>query len=271
MYVTTEEMSDMLTTGDIYNYLDEIMPFSKAEKWDNSGLLAGSADSPVTKVLTCLDITNAVVSEAAEKSAELIISHHPIIFDPIKSVRSDTPLYRLIRNGMTAICCHTNADIADCGTNGAAYELLRDILGLGERAVLEELFPDGTGLGWICSCEKQSAKALAEKLGAAFRTHVRYTDCGNVIEKIAFCSGSGGSLLEMMTDRGTALVTGDVKHNIFADAENRGLSVFDCTHYSTEILFAEKVSRLLSEKFPYLKVIVSEKGTDYIRFADYSG
>ena len=73
MYVTTEEMSDMLTAGDIYNYLDEIMPFSKAEKWDNSGLLAGSADSPVTKLLTCLDITNAVVSEAIENDVDLII------------------------------------------------------------------------------------------------------------------------------------------------------------------------------------------------------
>ncbi|MGN1416548.1 MAG: Nif3-like dinuclear metal center hexameric protein [Oscillospiraceae bacterium] len=258
----------MLTAGDIYDYLDEIMPFSKAEKWDNSGLLAGSADRPVTKVLTCLDITNAVVNEAAEKGAELVISHHPIIFDPIKSVLSDTPLYKLINNGITAICCHTSADIADCGTNGAAYELLRDVLGLGERAILEELFPDGTGLGWKCSCDRISSKELADKLGAAFKTTVRYTDCGNFIENIAFCSGSGGSLLDMMTDRSTALVTGDVKHNIFVDAENRGISVFDCTHYSTEILFAEKLCRLLSERFPDLEVSASEKGKDFISFSN---
>lgn len=267
MCVNTEEMSDMPTVGDIYNYLDEIMPFSKAEKWDNSGLLAGDFNSMTRRVITCLDITNAVVNEAIEKGANLMISHHPIIFDPVKSVLSDTPLYKLIRNGMTAICCHTNADIADCGTNGAAYELLRDVLGLGERAVLEELYPDGTGLGWLCSCDKISEKALAEKLSAAFKAPVRYTYCGNDIERIAFCSGSGGSLLEMITDRSTALVTGDVKHNIFVDAENRGISVFDCTHYSTEILFAEKMSRLLSERFPDLEVIVSEKGADYIRFA----
>lgn len=254
----------MLTAGDIYDFLDGIMPFAKAEKWDNSGLLAGDPDSHVTKVLTCLDITNAAVDEAAEKGAELIISHHPIIFDPVKTVLSGTPLYKLIRNGMTAICCHTNADIADCGTNGAAYELLRDILGLGESTVLEELFPDGSGLGWICSCEKLSPKELAEKLSRAFDAPVRYTDCGNSIVKIAFCSGSGGSLLSGIADRSTALVTGDIKHNIFVDAENMGLSVFDCTHYSTEILFAEKLSRLLTEKFPELEVIVSEHGRDYI-------
>lgn len=268
MYGHTEEMFNMLTAGDIYNYLDEIMPFSKAEKWDNSGLLAGSPDMQVTKVMTCLDITNSVVSEAEEKGANLIISHHPIIFDPVKSVLSSSPLYRLIRGGMTAICCHTNADIADCGTNGAAYELLNNVLGLGERAVLEELFPDGSGLGWICSCDKMSPKELAAKLGAAFKTPVRYTDCGNDIEKIAFCSGSGGSLLGTISDRSTALVTGDVKHNIFVDAENSGISVFDCTHYSTEIPFAEKLSRLLSERFPDLEVIVSSNGADYIFFAD---
>lgn len=267
MYVYTEEMSDMTTAEDIYDYLDEIMPFSKAEKWDNSGLLVGGYDSPVTKVLTCLDITNEAVDEAVKKGAELIISHHPIIFDPVKRVLIGTPLYKLINNGITAICCHTNADIADCGTNGAAYELLRDILDLGERTVLEELYPDGTGLGWICSCGRVAPKELAEKLGAAFKTDVRYTDCGNAIERIAFCSGSGGSLLDMITDHSTALVTGDVKHNIFVDAENRRISVFDCTHYSTEILFAEKLCRLLSEGFPDLEVSASEKGTDYIQFA----
>lgn len=270
MYVHTEEISDMPNTGDIYDYLDEIMPFSKAEKWDNSGLLAGGYDCPVTKVLTCLDITNETVDEAVSMGAELIISHHPIIFEPLKRVLVGTPLYKLINNGITAICCHTNADIADCGTNGAAYELLRDILGLGERAVLEELFPDGTGLGWICSCDKLSAKELAEKLGAAFKTSVRYTDGGNVIERIAFCSGSGGSLLDMISDRSTALVTGDVKHNVFVDAENRRISVFDCTHYSTEILFAEKLCRLLSERFPDLEVFASENGADYIRFVDHT-
>lgn len=254
----------MTTIGNIYDYINGIMPFDKAERYDNCGLLVGRTDKEVTGILTCLDITNNAVYEAAESNANLIVSHHPIIFDPVKRINGNGPLYKLINKDIAAICCHTNADIAECGTNGAAYDMLREKMTLGEKTVLERLYEDGSGIGWICECESCPANRLAKILSGAFRCTVRYTDNGEPITKIAFCSGSGGSMLDLITDKNTAYITGDVKHNVFVEAENRNIPLFDCTHYATEILFAKRMGDLLSRKFPDLHIRVSTFSIGYI-------
>ena len=123
----------MTTVSDIFEFLNGMMPFSLQEKWDNSGLLIGSGDREVSCVMTCLDITAAAAEEAAEKGAQLVVSHHPVIFDPLKSICTDSPVYRLIRNGISAVCSHTSADATDCGTNGIVYDLLKAPLSLGKK------------------------------------------------------------------------------------------------------------------------------------------
>ena len=257
----------MLTVQDIYDYLDEIMPFSAQEKWDNSGLIVGDKNAEATGIMTCLDITAAAVEEAHSLGVQLIISHHPVIFDPVKTVTSESVVYRLIRYGISAICCHTNADIADCGTNGIAYDMMKDILSLGERTVLDTVCPDGSGIGWICGCTEISPDELAEKLGTIYKgCPIKYTAPDKKIRRLAFCSGSGGSLLEeAAAAECDALITGDVKHDRFVEAENRGLALFDCTHYGTEIPFADKTAEYLSEKFHQLAVYSSDHGKGYIR------
>ena len=99
--IGVEEISDVI------NYLDECYPFRLQEKWDNSGYLVDSGSSEVIKILLALDITIDVVNEAYFKGAELIISHHPVIFDARKSLRFDDPVYKLVRNGIGAVCMHT--------------------------------------------------------------------------------------------------------------------------------------------------------------------
>lgn len=258
----------MTTIGDIYDFLNEIMPFSLQESWDNSGFLAGDAAQPVTSVLTCLDITSKTVDEAEKLGAQLIVSHHPVIFQPIRSVTADSVVYKLVRKNISAICCHTNADIAPCGTNGIAYEMMKDSLSLGECSPLEML-PNGNGIGWICGCEPVHASELAAKLEDIFGCPVRYSRTDKLIKRLGFCSGSGGSMLEEAVSAGCdALITGDVKHDRFVEADNIGTALFDCTHYATEVPFASAAAGYISERFPDIAAYVSESGADYIAFSD---
>ncbi len=118
----------MITVGDIYAKLNQFAPFGLAMEWDNSGLLIGSADLPADGVTLALDATPAVIKEAEKRGDKLIITHHPIIFEPLKAVQADSVVYRCIQNGISVISAHTNLDVARCGVNDA----LAAALGLKE-------------------------------------------------------------------------------------------------------------------------------------------
>ena len=110
-------MLEKYKVKDILNWLEGWAPTSTAEEWDNVGLLAGSCDTDVTTVVTALDISLDVVNQAAKAGAELIISHHPVIFRPLKRLWLDNPAYLIARHGMSAIAMHTNMDKAAGGVN----------------------------------------------------------------------------------------------------------------------------------------------------------
>lgn len=114
----------MTTVGEIYEYMDRIAPFELAESWDNSGLLCGSSELPADSVLVSLDITSEVAQEAAEIGAQLIVSHHPVIFEPLKSLSPASVPWRLAASGISAICAHTNLDIAAGGVNDCLAQRL---------------------------------------------------------------------------------------------------------------------------------------------------
>ncbi len=247
-----------MTVQEIYQYLDGIAPFSTQEKWDNSGLLVGDPCRCVRSILVTLDITGEAVEEASRLSCDLIISHHPVIFSPLKRLSPDHPVYCLAKNGIAAICTHTPMDIAMNGIN--------DILvnRLGERI---SIFPgvqplDPSGIGRLVTlAEPITAPALAEivkeMLGC---TVVRYTDSGNEISRLGICSGSGASMLEEIAGRCDALLTGDVKHDRWYAAKELGLSLFDCGHYHTEVVMVSVLADGLRENFPMLKVYEWEGG-----------
>ncbi len=114
----------MSTVKDIYNYIDKIAPFNSAMDFDNCGMLVGNYSAVVNKVLLSLDITSSVIQEAKEIGANLIISHHPVIFNPIKRLDSNSMPYLLAKNDINAICAHTNLDMADGGVNSSLANLL---------------------------------------------------------------------------------------------------------------------------------------------------
>ncbi|MBR1591667.1 MAG: Nif3-like dinuclear metal center hexameric protein [Ruminococcus sp.] len=250
---------------DIYDYLNELYPFDLQEKWDNSGVLTEGGEEECNTVILSLDITYPVICEADCKGADLIISHHPVIFNPIKKIEKFTPVYELVNRDISAICMHTNLDIAEGGTNGIILERLKNNFNVKNTEPFEEIGENC--LGYIIELsEKISALDFGRKLKDIFGCeYIRMTNNNSpLIGRIAFCSGSGGSMLGLAIEKNCdALITGDVKHDVWINSINNGrITVFDCGHFHTENIVLEEIRRVLEEKFPNLDVEISENSTD---------
>ena len=217
---------------ELYDFLDSLYPFALQEKWDNSGLLVENTTMTCCRVLLSLDISLQAVSEAEGKGSDLIISHHPVIFEPRRRISRHDPVYRLIYSDIAALCMHTNVDIAPGGTNGVILKKLSERFELdGDPMPFEELG------GMRC------------------------------VSRIAFCSGSGGSMLELAIDKGCdALITGDVKHDVWIDANNSHIALIDCGHFHTENPVLWELRRVIEEKFPQLDVEIAELSIDPCRY-----
>lgn len=256
------EGSEDVRISDIYSFLDEKYPLSLQESWDNSGYIVESDSEKCSKILLTLDVTNDSVDEAVNKKADLAISHHPVIFNPLKKIQVDTPVYKLVRSGIGAICMHTNLDIAEGGTNTVIVGKIAEKLGIS--ANIEPL--EDCGLGCIIELEKVvDCDELAEILKDIFNIErVKMSMYGEyILSKIAICSGSGGSLWKLAKAKGCdALITGDVKHDVWIDANNSKFTVIDCGHFHTENLVLWELRRVLEEKFPMVDVEISESSVD---------
>ena len=251
--------------SEIYKYLDSLYPFNIQESWDNSGLLVEKSDNICSKILLTLDITNAVISEAVKKGADLIISHHPVIFHPLKKIISGSPVFELVRNDVSAMCMHTNVDIAKGGTNGVILDMLKKFFDISGEPEFFEDCGNGENLGWIVNLKSPvSAENFAVTLKKIFGCeYVRVSGNSRNVSKIAFCSGSGGSMLGLALAKGCdGYITGDVKHDVWIDANNFGISLFDCGHFHTENIFLTELRKVLEEKFPYLDIEIAENSVD---------
>lgn len=254
----------MATVKEIFDHLDGLAPFSLQMSFDNAGFLVGRGDRAVTKVLVALDITEEVVREAAASGAELVVSHHPVIFHPARSVTDQDPVGRkllaLAEHGIAAVCAHTNLDAVAGGVNDALA--LR--LGLGE---IGQLHQDGVdakgapyGIGRVGVLEPaQGSRAFAafvkERLGS---NGVRFVDAGRRVHKVAV---GGGSCSDMMGDALAlgcdTFVTADVKYDGFLDAKARGLNLIDAGHFPTENVVCPVLAGWLEKGFPELEIILS--------------
>lgn len=261
--------TDIVKIQDIYNYLNEVYPFNTQEKWDNSGLLVENYDMECRRVLLTLDITNTVINEAAEKCSKLIISHHPVIFEPLKKIDRYSPVYKLIDNGIAAICMHTNLDIAQGGTNGVILRKFAEKFELACDPEPFEEYEDGQFLGWIVTLkERVSAGGFGESMKDIFGCeYVRMSRRSMSVSRIAICSGSGGSMLKLAISKNCdALVTGDVKHDVWISAENNAFTIFDCGHFHTENIVLLELRRVLEAKFPQLDIEVAAGSIDPCKY-----
>ena len=233
----------MARVKDFYAYLNSIAPFEAQEDWDNSGMLVGDENAEVTKAAVVLDITPEAVEKSKSVGANLIISHHPVIFNPIKSVVKGSLPYELVKSSVNAICCHTPLDIADGGTNDSLAELLGIKVIRAENPILR--------LGTV---EKTTAKEIADSIAKKLGTTVRYADAGRPIKKIAICTGAGCSLIEAAGDI-DAFITGDASHHNFLDCIQSGITLIAAGHYETEIVVVPVIVKKLSEQFPEIEII----------------
>jgi len=233
----------MAKVKDFYGYLNSIAPFETQEDWDNSGMLVGDMNAEVKKVAVMLDITHEEIKKAKAIGANLIISHHPVIFDPIKSVTRGSVPYELVASSINALCCHTPLDIADGGTNDSLAKLLGIEVTRTEDPILR--------LGTV---EPTTAENLAGKIAKTLNTKVRYADAGRKIEKIAICTGAGCSLIEAagVID---AFITGDASHHNFLDCIQAGITLIAAGHYETEIVVVPVLVKELQAQFPDIEII----------------
>lgn len=233
----------MAKVKDFYGYLNSIAPFETQEDWDNSGMLVGDMNAEVKKAAVVLDITHEEIKKAKAIGADLIISHHPVIFNPIKSVTKGSVPYELVASSINALCCHTPLDIADGGTNDSLAELLGINVTRADDPILR--------LGTV---EPTTAENLAGKIAKTLNTRVRYADAGRKIEKIAICTGAGCSLIEAAGEI-DAFITGDASHHNFLDCVQAGITLIAAGHYETEIIVVPVLVKKLQAQFPDIEII----------------
>lgn len=254
-----------MTIQDIYQMLDNFAPFSLQESYDNSGLLVGDPEQEVRTILLTLDITIPVVEEAAAKHADLILAHHPVIWNPLRSISPAHPVWHLVRNGIGAICSHTCFDIAQGGLNDAFGSRIRKAIPMQEQndplAVLSGNRVLGKTADLLQATDADTlALQLRDALGCNSLRYYRGARA-DAIRRIAWCTGSGGDLIEDAIRAGAdALITGDCKHSIWADAQNRSFTLFDCGHFETEIIIVDEFRKLLAANAPEITVLDSEAG-----------
>lgn len=245
-----------MTVGDVLEYLTELAPLETAESYDNVGLLVGDAGEEVTGVCCCVDITHAVINEAAEKGANLIVSHHPAIFEGLKNIPTWSPVVELIQKNIAAIAMHTNFDVAENGVN----ETLTELLEFESAGYLDGKY------GAICDMPLFfTPKALAEHCKAKLDLGcVKYSAKDaerKSLSRVAVCCGGGvdREIMRLARENNVdAIISGDIKHNFWIEAENCGITLIDAGHFGTEKAAAHSLAKLITLKFSEVPIFSAE-------------
>ncbi len=252
----------MTTVRDISDFLEKIAPKELKMEWDNVGLLCGSADKEVRTVLVALDPFTHICQEAAEIDADLLLTHHPLIFQPLTSVTDQTTVGKavmtLISHGIAAVNAHTNLDCADGGVNDTLAEQLelKDISVIGSENLLR--------MGTFESDLPAFLLHIKEKLGC---DGLRYADGGKPVHRVCVGGGACGSELHEAIAAGCdTFVTADVKYNQFAEAKELGINLIDAGHFPTENPVMYRLAAKLQAAFPEIRVVLSKKSADCVKF-----
>lgn len=248
-----------MKVSDIISVIEDFAPLGNQEKWDNSGLCIGSEDDEVQGVLIGLDCTEELVDEAVACGADMIVTHHPLIFGGLKRISPADPVgaavIKAVRNGIAVYSAHTSADKVPAGVSGAMAEKL----GLVNVSILDEE-SEGVGLGVIGefpealdACE---AVALVKE-----KFNLRSVRCSRLLEEqvktVAMCGGSGSSLIEKAREKGAQLyLSGDISYHHFCTP--KGFMLMDIGHYESEIGIVDILFSLIRKKFPTFAVRITQ-------------
>ena len=239
------------TVLDFYRCLDELAPFSTQLSWDNSGLLVGDFSQQVHTCVLALAVTEAVVRFAREHDAQLIVTHHPVIFGAIRNVTAESLVWQLARENISVISAHTNLDLAEGGVNDA----------LSAALCLQNIrpFENGDGLGRIGELPEKMEPAVfagyvRERLG--LHSDIAFTEHGPV-RTVAVIGGAGGDYLQAAALCGAdTYLTGELRHHEWMAAQALPLSVYTAGHYATEAVVLPDLLARLSQQFPEKEILI---------------
>lgn len=254
---------------EVLEKLEILSPVEYAEDWDNIGLLAGRRDKEVDIIYIALDATDDVIEEAVRLGADLLLTHHPLIFKKLSRVNTDDfigrRVYKLIRNDICYYAMHTNFDVMGMADAAA------DELALTDRDVLEVTYEDDIakeGCGRVGKLLKpMSVAECAEFVKKNFDIpNVRVFGCvDDMVENVAVMPGSGGSYIrEAIKANADVMITGDVSHHEGIDAVAQGLKIIDAGHYGIEKLFVNYMKEFLTRELPELKVYTAEPSEPFV-------
>lgn len=237
---------------DILAAIDAFAPFATAQEWDNSGLLVGSPETAVTRALVCLDITEGAIDEAKRLGAELIVSHHPVIFQPLSAVSPDGAVYRLIQNGLSAVAVHTNLDVCE----GGVGTCLAAALGLTRIRESGEPFVKVGDLPKAMTAAEFAAHC-AKALGTAVRLHKG----SEPITTVAVGGGSCGEFARVAEAAGAqAFVSGEIRHHEYLGER---LTLIEGGHYATEQPAIPAFAEVLKDACPSVEWHCYDIGEPY--------
>lgn len=244
---------------EITDLIESFAPLSLQENYDNAGLLTGNKENEARGALFCVDVTEEVVDEALELGVNMIISHHPIIFSPLKKINGGNHIERIvikaIKNDVAIYAAHTNLDSA--AGLGLSHKMA-EMLGLRDIEVLEPR-NDGSGTGYgavgTLPYAEKSGDFLLRLKGTFNAEVVRHSRIHKPeVRKIAVCSGSGSFMMDAAANAGAdVFITSDVRYNSFFDADNR-LILADIGHFESEYCAIDTLYGIVTKKFPKFAV-----------------
>lgn len=252
----------MTTVKEIRDCINEFAPYELAEEWDNSGLLLGRTETKLTGILIALDVTEEVLSEAEELGCNLIVTHHPFLFSPIKQITDENFQGKLLLTAaekkIALLCAHTNLDMAREGINDQLCRIFDIDCG-------DEITPFKTGKISREMNLRELLTIIKKRLGCY---GLKYTgDLSKPIKTVSVCSGSGSDFLSQAAMLGAdVLITADAKYHDHQKATQLGICLIDAGHFETEHLICPVLQSKLKNIFPSLKIEVSRVHEGFYRY-----
>jgi GTP cyclohydrolase I len=244
-----------IKVSDVCEFMDTIAPENSCEDWDNVGLLIGNKDNEISKIMVALDASQDVIDQAVDKKVNMIITHHPLIFKPVKTITSadnvGRKLMRLIKHDICVYSAHTNLDIAKNGVND---ELLR-VLHLEKTIVIENTFENQILKVGEFENEMDFTKSLEMIKTLLNVDHVRLIGKKDRVKSVGvFCGSFDGNLEAILKSNVDLLITGDVKYHVAKDAVEKGICIIDAGHFNTEIIIVPHIANQLRGKFEQVEI-----------------
>ncbi|MBQ6702355.1 MAG: Nif3-like dinuclear metal center hexameric protein [Clostridia bacterium] len=269
--MTAKENKIAPTANGLYGFLEEKIPKELSCDWDNDGrMVVPDGNRTIKKVLITLDVSEGAVDYAAENGFDCIISHHPLIFNPVKSVDVSFPIGRklckIIQNGICVFSFHTRLDAVDGGVNDVLARLLKlkDV----------ERFSDVGRMGYVVS---DACLRVSERFGTLVREALSpdgpltFIDGGRPVKKVAIVGGSGKDYLEEAIEAGCdTFITGEMPFNRYHDAKELGLNVILGGHYFTENPVCNRLSELVREYDSDIEIEIFESKPAFVRAKGHS-